>query len=192
MSMPAAARRDSPAKCGIEPLPEEAKFNPPGFFFPYSTSSASVRIGSLGFTASSSGMTATSVTGARSRSTLKGILGVRGGAIAIAPALVRARVSPFGAALAAASVPMTPPAPERLSIKTGRPRMGENFCPSTRASRSFGPPGGKGTMMRSGPSGRCAGWARAGRARGRAAAAAIRPARRRRVVTGMLFLPAGW
>ena len=70
--------------------------------------------------------------------------------IASAPALVIAMVYPSGAAFATASVPVTPPAPPRLSMTTCCLRISDIRCPTTRAIRSFGPPGGNGTMSRIG------------------------------------------
>src|SRR5262249_24739321 len=45
---------------------------------------------------------------------------------------------------------MLPPAPPRLSITTGWPRLSWSFCPSTRPTMSVPPPAGYGTMSRIG------------------------------------------
>jgi hypothetical protein len=58
-------------------------------------------------------------------------------------------VVPSGADLAAASAPMLPPAPARFSTMT-TPRLSFVFSASARATMSSGPPGGYGTMKRSG------------------------------------------
>src|SRR5258706_11893756 len=45
---------------------------------------------------------------------------------------------------------MLPPAPARLSITNGWPRISPSFCPAMRAMMSVGPPGAKGMMTRTG------------------------------------------
>ncbi len=49
---------------------------------------------------------------------------------------------------------MMPAAPPLFSITTEMFHMVESFCPTTRASASVPPPGGKPTTMRTGPDGR--------------------------------------
>src|SRR5512144_1118525 len=68
------------------------------------------------------------------------------GLIASAPALEMAMVYPSGGDFATASVPVTPPCPERLSMTIGCLRISDMRCPTTRAMMSFGPPGGNGTI----------------------------------------------
>src|SRR5512143_3198804 len=68
------------------------------------------------------------------------------GLIASAPALEMAMVYPSGGDFATASVPVTPPCPERFSITIGCLRISDMRWPTTRAMMSFGPPGGKGTI----------------------------------------------
>ena len=62
-------------------------------------------------------------------------------------------VWPSGAAFAAASEPIEPPAPGRLSISTDCARPSESFCARARARISVEPPGGKGTIRRIGREG---------------------------------------
>src|SRR5258706_9020027 len=45
---------------------------------------------------------------------------------------------------------MLPPAPARLSITIGWPRISVSFCPAMRAMMSVGPPGANGMMTRTG------------------------------------------
>src|SRR5512139_2854439 len=68
------------------------------------------------------------------------------GLIASAPALEMAMVYPSGGDFATASVPVTPPCPERFSITIGCLRISDMRWSTTRAMMSFGPPGGKGTI----------------------------------------------
>src|SRR5437879_8170277 len=65
-------------------------------------------------------------------------------------------VWPSGGALATISVPITPPAPDRLSVITGWPSAAASFAPTARDSRSVVPPTANGTMMRIGLVGYCA------------------------------------
>ena len=60
---------------------------------------------------------------------------------------VSSSVPPSGSACATAMAPMAPPAPGRLSTKTGVLRETESFCPSARANRSLLPPGENGTTI---------------------------------------------
>src|SRR2546422_314677 len=62
-------------------------------------------------------------------------------------------VYPSGACLATYSVAMLPPAPGRFSTMTGCPSTGCRRSAIRRASRSFEPPGGSDTMMRTGRAG---------------------------------------
>ena len=59
-------------------------------------------------------------------------------------------VYPSGAALAASAAPMLPPAPPRFSITTVWPHISPSFWPTIRAEMSVAPPGGNGTMSRTG------------------------------------------
>src|SRR6185503_2870030 len=59
-------------------------------------------------------------------------------------------VYPSGAARAASAAPTPPPAPPRFSITTCWPQICESFSPRSRAEMSVAPPGGKGTMKRTG------------------------------------------
>jgi hypothetical protein len=59
-------------------------------------------------------------------------------------------VSPSGAALAAMSEPIEPPAPGRLSTMTGEPRRSLSFWEMARAKASVAPPAGNGTIRRMG------------------------------------------
>src|SRR4029450_829025 len=68
-------------------------------------------------------------------------------------------VYPSGAAVAQASVPMTPPAPPRLSTNTCWPSCVLNCIATSRPTTSLLPPGGKGTIKRTGRLGEF--WARA-------------------------------
>ena len=55
-------------------------------------------------------------------------------------------VYPSGAALAAASAPIVPPAPALFSTTTTCPRRSPSFCATMRATMSVEPPGAKPTM----------------------------------------------
>ena len=66
MSIPAADLNNSPARCGIEPGPVEAKLSCPGFAFASASNSGIDFAGTLLATTSNSGTLATSVTGFRS------------------------------------------------------------------------------------------------------------------------------
>src|SRR2546422_9256252 len=65
-------------------------------------------------------------------------------------------VWPSGGALARISVPITLPAPGRLSAITGWPRAAASFAPTARDKRSVVPPAANGTMIRIGLVGYCA------------------------------------
>src|SRR5438552_5833257 len=65
-------------------------------------------------------------------------------------------VWPSGGALATISVPITPPAPDRLPAITDWPSAAASFAPTARDSRSVVPPTANGTMMRIGLVGYCA------------------------------------
>ena len=62
-------------------------------------------------------------------------------------------VYPSGVDFAAIDVPMTAPAPPRLSTTTDVPSRSESFGAITRATMSVPPPGANGTMMRIGRAG---------------------------------------
>jgi hypothetical protein len=47
-------------------------------------------------------------------------------------------------------MPIAAPAPARFSTTTGCFRVSESFCAAARENVSVGPPGGKGTIQRSG------------------------------------------
>src|SRR6185503_19429247 len=59
-------------------------------------------------------------------------------------------VYPSGAARAASAAPRPPPAPPRFSITTVWPQICDSFSPTRRAEMSVAPPGGNGTMKRTG------------------------------------------
>src|SRR4029078_3200267 len=59
-------------------------------------------------------------------------------------------VYPSGAAIAQASVPITPPAPPRLSTNTCWPSWLLSCCATSRPTTSLLPPGGNGTIKRTG------------------------------------------
>src|SRR5262245_50201411 len=59
-------------------------------------------------------------------------------------------VYPSGAARAASAAPTPPPAPPRFSITTCWFQIWVSFSPSSRAEMSVAPPGGNGTMKRTG------------------------------------------
>ena len=62
-------------------------------------------------------------------------------------------VYPSGGAFAARSVPMTPPAPPRLSTTTCLPHRSPSCVAIMRPTMSLLPPGGNGTMSRTGLAG---------------------------------------
>src|SRR6185436_9437591 len=62
-----------------------------------------------------------------------------------------------GAARAASVAPRLPPAPPRFSITTCWPQIWDSFSPSSRAEMSVAPPGGNGTMKRTGRCGQFGG-----------------------------------
>ena len=64
--------------------------------------------------------------------------------------LPRKIVYPSGAAAAASSAPICPPAPPRLSTTTCWPMSCESGWLMERARRSLPPPGGNGTIIRIG------------------------------------------
>ena len=65
-------------------------------------------------------------------------------------ALITPNVYPSGRDFATASVPITVPAPGLFSTTTGCFHLALSFCPTARAIASAEPPGGNGTMMRTG------------------------------------------
>src|SRR5688572_24506424 len=69
--------------------------------------------------------------------------------------LLTSMVCPSAGALAASSVPIVPPAPPRLSTTTGTPRASLSRCATMRPTISLPPPGGNGTMKRTGRLGYC-------------------------------------
>jgi hypothetical protein len=108
--------------------------------------SGNVRTGSDGFTVSTNWLTATVVTGVRSRRVSSGIL-YRCGLMVIWLSASRPSVWPSGAALATRSVAMLPLAPARFSTTTGWPMFSDSFAATRRAAMSGAPPGGMGTRM---------------------------------------------
>ena len=106
-----------------------------------------VAAGKAGFTATTCGSVTASETARRSTAGSKGRLRFRLGAVARAPSLT-STVRPSGAALATASLPRTPPAPERFSISTAWPSSGPTCAAISRAITSVLPPGGQGTTQR--------------------------------------------
>jgi len=70
--------------------------------------------------------------------------------IALVPLVPMSSVYPSGLALAAISVPMLPPMPERLPITTDWPQASASLGPAARASRSTTLPGGNGATIRIG------------------------------------------
>src|ERR1700741_4433067 len=66
-------------------------------------------------------------------------------------------VEPAGAPRAAPAAPRPPPAPPRFSITTVWPQIWLSFSPSRRAEMSVAPPGGNGTMKRTGRCGQFGG-----------------------------------
>ena len=71
------------------------------------------------------------------------------------------KVYAFGSARPAYSVPMVPPAPGRLSTRTGTASARARRSEKTRAMKSVPPPGVKGTTMVMGFDGYCCAWAAA-------------------------------
>src|SRR5438477_437547 len=67
-------------------------------------------------------------------------------------------VYPSGSARYAASAPMLPAAPGRLSTITGWPHFSASFSATMRGIRSALPPAGNGTMMRTGFAGHSCAW----------------------------------
>ena len=67
--------------------------------------------------------------------------------------LLNSSVWPSLGALATASAPMVLPAPARFSTITRPPSRAESCSASSRASVSVGPPGAKGSTMRTGRAG---------------------------------------
>src|SRR6185503_2704760 len=63
------------------------------------------------------------------------------------PMVAMNSVWPSGSALAATSVPIVPLAPARFSTTTPCPHASCSFAPTTRATMSVPPPGGKATMI---------------------------------------------
>ena len=106
----------------------------------------------LPLTNSRSGEVPTSEMGVKSLSKSYGSLAVTAGAMAWGNS-TRAMVYPSGAALAAASVPMRPDAPDRLSTITLCPSDSPMRCAMARAMASVLPPGAHGTISRTGLSG---------------------------------------
>src|SRR6266700_1521616 len=137
---PAMELNSSPARCAGVPWPEEAKLISPGLALASAISSFTVRARSDGWTTSTLGVDAASVTGARSLIGSKGIFAKRLALIASGPAEPISIVYPSGADLATMSVPMLPPAPGRLSTTTCCARRSESFCAIERAMMSVPPP----------------------------------------------------
>src|SRR5476651_2623321 len=90
--------------------------------------------------------------------------------------LPSSRVWPSGVALATSALPITPPAPDLLSITTDWPQAVCRYWPSRRPATSVVPPGAAGTTIRMVWLGFQAVWAAAGAA-AVTKVAAIRPRR---------------
>src|SRR4029078_10601369 len=129
------------ARCGAEPLPDEAKLSFPGWRFAASISSLSVVAPSEGLTATTSGEELTLLTGTRSRLASYPSLGIKSGLTRMLDGLAISTVYPSGALLATYSAAMLEPAPGRLSITIGCPRPRESGSPSVRATKSAAPAG---------------------------------------------------
>ena len=94
-----------------------------------------------GLMTSTLGTRATPVIGVKSRIGSYGIFAYSQGLMACVATAPITIVVPSGAALAAASAPMLPPAPGRFSTMT-TPRLSLTRSASARATMSSGPPGG--------------------------------------------------
>jgi hypothetical protein len=99
------------------------------------------RCAASAFITNTLGTCATSVIGVKSVSALYGIFKYSHGLMACVATAPMTIVVPSGADLAAASAPMLPPAPGRLSTMTA-PSVSFTFSASARAAMSSGPPGG--------------------------------------------------
>src|SRR3989441_8567850 len=106
----------------------------------------------LAFTVSTKGTVLTCEIGSKSLTGSYGSLAKKDG-LTVWPLAVSSTVYPSGACLATYSVAMLPPAPGRFSTMTGCPSTGCRPSAIRRASRSFEPPGGRDTMMRTGRAG---------------------------------------
>ena len=94
--------------------------------------SLSVRASIVGDTTTAMALVPSSSTGAKLFTGSKGSLGRTAGTVECEVA-VNIRVWPSGAALAAASLPMTPAAPARFSVTTVTPQRSLSLAPSSRA-----------------------------------------------------------
>ena len=103
--------------CGV-PLPGVAWLSLPAPLLASAISSRTFCAATAGCTASTIGTEATWATGAKSLSISNGSLAISQG-LMVTWLDAMTMVEPSGAALAAASVPMLPPAPARLSMTTG-------------------------------------------------------------------------
>ena len=103
-----------------------------------------------GFSTSTLGTPATSVTGTKSLTWSKGIFAYSDALIACVPTVPISSVWPSGAALATSAAPLLPPAPGLLSTMKGWPNAFCSSGASARARMSVVPPAAKGTTMRTG------------------------------------------
>src|SRR6185503_12347084 len=127
----------------------------PGRAFACAVSSDTDATGSEGCTTSRLESRVSIVTGAKSRTGSYGSFAYRFGLTEKLALAANNSVYPSGAALAASSAAMLPPAPARLSITICCPNRSVSFCATGRMMRSDAPPGGNGMISRIGLAGYC-------------------------------------
>ena len=138
---PAIFPNSSPDRCVEVAWPVEANETDPGSARASLIRSPSELTGRPGYTTSTFGIVAISVTGTRSLAVSYGSLAISIGFSAYGIA-VRRTVCPSGAALATMSVAMTVLAPGLFSTITGTPQRSFSFAATSLAWRSVAPPGG--------------------------------------------------
>src|SRR5688500_11187286 len=147
--VPVRCMNNSAARCVLVAMPLVATLRSPGFAFASAIRSLTDFTATEGWTIRMWGRVATWEIGAKSRTGSNGSCLCSAGAL-VKDAAIVGRVWPAGAALAAVSVPLTLPAPGRLSTTMVWPRVSLIFCASRRAIRSVEPPALCGTIRRIG------------------------------------------
>ena len=148
-------RNSSAAKCWVLPRLMVPMLSWPGLARPKPISSARLLCGDDSGTTMAMSNRPSKDTGAKSVRGLKG-RALNRPALTAVPLDMSSRVWPSGSALATNSAATMPPAPGRLSMTTGWPRLTDSCCATARAVRSATPPAPKGTTMRRGLEGKAA------------------------------------
>ena len=139
---------NSPAICGVPPVPEVPKESPPGCVFDKAMTSVRVLAGRAGLATSIKVASPIFPTGTKSLTVSKGVFAKTCGLMTIVPSNPRTSVYPSAAAVLTKLVPMLPEAPGLLSTIICCPNLFPRCSAIKRPLVSVTPPGVNGTTKR--------------------------------------------